>query len=307
MEEEAFPEDRKERGNVMKTRIIEIDPRELKLLEVNARFMRHEEFMRLVENVKKDGGLTSVPFACKEGDKYLVLSGNHRVKAAISAGIEKIQIMVTDEELTKAQKTGIQLSHNSIVGEDDPYVLKQLYESIDDIDWKEYSGLDDKTLELLTKVSTKAFSEVNLSFQTLAITFLPEDLENAEKVIDDAIEASKFADKTWLTSMEQYDKWLDAQDKVSASNNVKNVSTALDLILKIFEQNKTQLAEAWEGNFRDSDWIPIDSIIGREMIPVSMAKTVKRAVDKMMNNGQITKKNVWKSIEIMAKSYLGEE
>lgn len=291
----------------MKTRIIEMDPKELKLLEVNARFMRHEEFMRLVDNVKKDGGLTSVPFACKEGDRYLVLSGNHRVKAAISAGIEKIQIMVTDEELTKAQKTGIQLSHNSIVGEDDPYVLKQLYESIDDIDWKEYSGLDDKTLELLTKVNTKAFSEMNLSFQTLAITFLPQDLEAAGKVIDEAIEASKFADETWLASMKQYDKWLDAQDKVSASNNVKNVSTALDLILKIFEQNKTQLSEAWEGNLKDGDWVPIDSIIGREMIPVSMAKTVKRAVDKMMNNGQVNKKNIWKSIEIMAKAYLGEE
>lgn len=263
--------------------------------------------MRLVDNVKKDGGLTSVPFACKEGDKYLVLSGNHRVKAAMSAGIQKIQVMVTDEELTKAQKTGIQLSHNSIVGEDDPYVLKQLYESIDDIDWKEYSGLDDKTLELLTKVSTKALSEVNLSFQTLAITFLPEDLESAEKVIDEAIEASKFADKTWLANMEEYDRWLDAQEKVSEAYGIKNVATALDLVLKIFESNKMQLAKAWEENLRDSDWVSIDTIIGRQMIPVSSAKIVKKAVDKMMSSGEVNKKNVWKAIEIMASSYLGEE
>lgn len=309
MEKETLAENGKERGNVMKmkTKIIEIDPKELKLLEVNARFMRHEEFMRLVENVKRDGGLTSVPFACKDGDKYLVLSGNHRVKAAISAGLEKIQIMVTDDELTKAQQTGIQLSHNSIVGEDDPYVLKQLYESIDDIDWKAYSGLDDKTLDLLTKVSAKAFSEVNLSFQTLAITFLPEDLKNAEKVIDDAIESSKFADKTWLTSMAEYDRWLDAQDKVSSAYGVKNVSTALDLILKIFEANKSQLSEVWEENLRDSDWVSIETIIGREMIPVGTAKTIKKAVDKMLTNNQIDKKNMWKSVEIMAKAYLGEK
>ena len=291
----------------MKTRIIEIDPKELKLLDVNARFMRHEEFMRLVDNVKKDGGLTSVPFACLEDGKYLVLSGNHRVKAAMSAGIEKIQVMVTDEELTKAQKTGIQLSHNSIVGEDDPYVLKQLYESIDDIDWKEYSGLDDKTLELLSKVSTKAFSEANLSFQTLAITFLPDELKDAEKVIDDAISASEFADKTWLASMSEYDRWLDAQEKVSEAYGVKNVATALDLVLKIFEANKMQLSEAWEENLRDSNWISIESIIGREMVPVGSAKIIKKAVDKMLSGGKITKKNAWKSIELMAKAYLGEE
>ena len=31
---------------MINTRIIEIDPRELKLLKMNARFMRHEEFQR---------------------------------------------------------------------------------------------------------------------------------------------------------------------------------------------------------------------------------------------------------------------
>ena len=44
----------------MQTRVIQVDPKTLKLLEVNARFMRHEEFQRLVANVKKDGQLTSV-------------------------------------------------------------------------------------------------------------------------------------------------------------------------------------------------------------------------------------------------------
>ena len=72
---------------MINTRIIEIDPRELKLLKMNARFMRHEEFQRLVANVKKDGQLTSAPFAALDpaDGKYEVLSGNHRVQAAVSA------------------------------------------------------------------------------------------------------------------------------------------------------------------------------------------------------------------------------
>lgn len=99
----------------MKTRIIQIDPRELKLLQLNARYMRHEEYQRLVANVKRDGQLTSAPFACKDGDKYLVLSGNHRTQAAIAAGLETIPCIVTDDELSEDQKISIQLSHNSLV------------------------------------------------------------------------------------------------------------------------------------------------------------------------------------------------
>ena len=57
----------------METRIIEIDPRELKLLKLNARFMRHEVYMRLVENLCRDQVLTQLPFACLDEDgRYTV-------------------------------------------------------------------------------------------------------------------------------------------------------------------------------------------------------------------------------------------
>lgn len=291
----------------METRIIEVDPRELKLLDVNARFMRHEEFMQLVANIKKDGKLTSVPFACLEDDgKYLVLSGNHRVKASISAGLEKIPVMVTDDKLSKSQKIGIQLSHNSINGEDDPYILKELYASIADIDWKEYSGLNDKTLELLEKVNAQSLSEANLDFQTLAVTFLPDELEDAQKIIDKAIKASYFADATWLSTSKEYDRWLDAQEKVAESYKVKNVATALDIVLKVFESHINDLSDAWEDNLRDSDWVSIDLVIGRSKIPVKTAKALKSAVDTMMSRKEINKNEIWKSLEIMAQAYLNK-
>ncbi|MGN5379054.1 hypothetical protein ACQ4WX_22040 [Streptomyces lasalocidi] len=44
-----------------KPRIVEGDPRGLTLLDVNARFMRHEQFHRLVANIREDGHLTSTP------------------------------------------------------------------------------------------------------------------------------------------------------------------------------------------------------------------------------------------------------
>lgn len=290
----------------MNTKIIRIDPRKLKLLDLNARFMRHEEFQKLVANIKKDGELTSVPFACLDKDgSYLVLSGNHRVKAAISANLDEISVMVTDDDLGADQRIGIQLSHNAIAGQDDPFILKQIYEKIEDIDWKEYSGLDDKTLELLAKVNAQSLSEANLSFQTLSITFLPDELESCRKVIEEALEASKNSDETWITLMSHYDKWLDAQDKVAAVYGVKNVATAFDLILKMFERNIGQLAEVWEEDTKDNTWVPIETVIGRSNIPVSSAKIIKKAIDRMIGKGDITSKNMWQALEYLAADYLG--
>lgn len=50
----------------MQTKVVHVDPKSLKLLEVNARFMRHEEFQRLVANIKQDGQLMQVYLPEKE-------------------------------------------------------------------------------------------------------------------------------------------------------------------------------------------------------------------------------------------------
>ena len=232
-------------------RIIEIDPRELKLLKMNARFMRHEEFQRLVANIKQDGQLTSAPFAALDpaDGKYEVLSGNHRVQAAISAGLETIPCIITDDEMSEEQRIAIQLSHNAIVGQDDPDVLKKLYDKILDIDLKEYSGLDDKTLGLLDKASSQAMSEANLEFQVLSIVYLPDELKEAQRVIDKAREAVKTGSDIWLATDKEYEAWLDAQETASSAYNVKNVSAAMQIIFRIFEQNLSQRPGKWLSTF----------------------------------------------------------
>lgn len=123
-----------EAGQQFKLAVVDIE--ELSLLEKNARYMTNEQFSRLVSNIKQDGGLTSVPFCYKEGDRYKVLSGNHRVMAAKEAGLKQVLIMYTDKEMTKSEQIAVQLSHNAIVGQDDPAILKELWSEINDVDLK---------------------------------------------------------------------------------------------------------------------------------------------------------------------------
>lgn len=290
----------------METRIIEINPRELKLLKLNARYMRHEEYQKLVANIKRDGQLTSAPFACKDGDGYLVLSGNHRTQAAIAAGLETIPCIVTDDELSEDQRVSIQLSHNALAGKDDPFILKELYDSILDLSWKEYSGLDDKTLEMLDKMSSQSLSEANLQFQTLSMVFLPDELADAQKVIEAAKDAAKNADATWLTKRSQYDDWLDAQESVQASHGIKNVATSVDLILKIFMQNITQLQESYERPEDDKKWVPLETVVGRSKIPAKSAKILAKAMQKIQGAENLKKGELWRGLEILAEKYLGD-
>jgi hypothetical protein len=61
--------------------------------------MKAEQFQALVENVKKDGNLSSLPLCYREKDgKLRVLSGNHRVQAGRQAGVEQILVMVVGDE-----------------------------------------------------------------------------------------------------------------------------------------------------------------------------------------------------------------
>jgi len=290
----------------VKTEIITIDPREIKLLELNARYMRHEQYQLLVENIKRDGKLTSVPFCWKTPKgEWECLSGNHRVMAAIDAGLETIDVMVTEEKLTEQQRIAIQLSHNAIAGEDDPAVLKELYLKIDEIVWKEYTGLDDKTLKLLEDVELHSISPVSLEYQIISFAFLPDEAEKAKQVFDELITLIQ-GNEIWAARYKDYDKFLDTLSQVSDSYDVKNTATAISLMLKIVERHITDLSEGWI-NEDDKDKrrgrVPIASAIGTDLIPVRTAKRLKKLGETMVGNKEIEKEDITKMLDVLMDTY----
>lgn len=158
-----------ELGNNLKIVRVDIN-KELKEQDLNAQIMSKAAFSQLVENVKKRGGLESLPYCVLKDGKIEIVSGHHRVRACRAAGIVEIPILLDESNLTRSQIIAKQLAHNSIVGTSDKDILKQLYEEMDNIDDKleSFINVDD-----LAKSGLSDADVVNL---TEEVKFKDDDL-----------------------------------------------------------------------------------------------------------------------------------
>jgi len=304
----------------MQTQIIRIDPRRLKLLDLNARYMRHETFKRLTDNIVHDGALTSVPFCWQvyddasqtpqfdeQGDPMLeVLSGNHRVKGAIAAGLTEIEVMITQDYLSPDERVAIQLSHNSLTGEDDPTTLKNLYMSIQEPTMRLYTGFDDKSLGLLGEVKIGGLAEANLTFQTIALVFLPTELEEVSATWDAAKKELAGTKVAWLASMADYDRALDALADVGAAHGIRNVATCLMIVLDVFSRHLEELAQGWYDAetgqpVKDARRVPVASLLNSDRIGSKSAATVRRALDQIVKRGEAA--TLEEALARLAESY----
>jgi hypothetical protein len=283
--------------------MVEGDPRTLTLLDVNARFLPHEQFRQLVANIERDGHLTSTPLVWndRESGRLVVLSGNHRVLAAIEAGLPKIWWMQIDEPLARQRQIALQLSHNAIAGQDDPAILKELYDELENVEWRQYTGLDDKTLDLLEKVDVASLGEANLDFASVQLMFLPDELERAEAAFD-AARATGAADQRWVAGLEQYEPVLDALETSRAAYKIGNSATAFGVILAVFERHLSELAEGWfdgtSGEPRRKGTAPLETVFGIREIPVETAASVRAAIDRLVKDGRVPDAERWRALDM---------
>lgn len=286
---------------VLSTRVERMDLRELDLLELNARFMRHETYAQLVENIRRDGVLTSVPFAVRKprSGRYEVLSGNHRVQAAIDAGVFEADVMLSDDKLSRQQRVAIQLSHNAIAGEDDPAILKQLYEQLEEVDWRQYAGLDDQVLGLIEQVQVGSLAEANLTWLSTVLVFLPEELAEAEEALRDAL-ASVSGDKVWVGARPDYEPLLDALAEAGDAHDIHNQATALQIVLAVYRRHRTDLQAGYlddDGNATRKGLAPISTVLGTDLVPIGTLTALQRAVERMVGAGEIPADQPWQALE----------
>jgi hypothetical protein len=229
-----------------------VHPGELHLLDKNARYMKAEQFQALVENVKKDGNLSSLPLCYREnGGKLLVLSGNHRTMAARQAGLDQILVMVVADEKTDDEKLGIQLSHNAICGQDDLVILKELWESIKNVQARLYAGLDSETIKSLEGITFAAISEQRLQYKLANFMFLPEEIESLDQLLKETAVAFS-ADAVYLANLNTYDAFFDLVVKIKKRCQIKNSAAAFLKLLELARVGLEQLMQV-EGTDGASD------------------------------------------------------
>ena len=204
--------------------------------------------------------------------------------------------------LVLQRQIALQLSHNAIAGQDDPAILKELYEELESVEWRQYSGLDDKTLDLLERVDVASLGEANLDFASVQFMFLPDELERAEAAFDAARSAAT-ADQRWLAGLEQYEPVLDALETSRAAYKIGNSATALAVILAVFERHLGELAEGWfdaaTGEPTRQGTAPLESVFGAREIPVETAAAVRAAIDRMVQDGAVPA-HAWRVLEVLA-------
>ncbi|MDP2167962.1 MAG: ParB N-terminal domain-containing protein [Thermodesulfovibrionales bacterium] len=217
-----------------------VDPKEVKLLDKNARYMSADMFKSLVENVRRDGGLTSLPLLWKREDgSLLALSGNHRVQAAVHAGVESILALVLDRPLSREEQVAIQLSHNAIEGKDDPVVLKDLWDEIEDIDLKLYAGLDSELLKELEKMEFDSIAEARLDFRQVMLLFLPEEAGELKRVMEDADNIFS-GDENYILSRKHFNEVFALLADVKEQFGIVNNPTAM---MKLVELAREKMEE----------------------------------------------------------------
>ena len=203
---------------------------DLTLLEKNARFMRGATFARLVANIKADGCLTSVPLVGHVDGKLLVASGNHRVPAAMKAGIEEADVLEILTPLTRAQFVALQLSHNAVVGEDDPNILQSLYAELD-FGWKEYSGLTDDAFKV-EDLDTSVLRVGQPFYEELQIFFLPADAAIFTTLLA-KIAKSKAAITRLVGAYADFDRFFQGLLAVKHATGVHNTAVALRMMAEL--------------------------------------------------------------------------
>ena len=85
--------------------------------------------------------------------------------------------MVVADEKDPDEQLAIQLSHNAIAGQDDLVILKELWESIKDVQARIYAGLDSDTVKALQGIQFAAITEQRLRYKLIKFLFLPEEIE----------------------------------------------------------------------------------------------------------------------------------
>lgn len=236
----------------LKTEYRWVDPKTGKRQELNARYMEPAQFALLVENIKKDGKLTSVPLWYENPNGELeIISGHHRTLAATEAGLEQIMVEVILTPLSPERLKALQLSHNAISGKDNLAVLGSMWANLS-LDAKKYSGLTEDDLGEFGDIKIAGIGAQGIRYEELTLMFLPSDLETVEERLKTIKASETKVPNVKIAAIESFEEFFDTVVRTKEITGVVNNALAFATMLELATQRLDQL-EAEQAAEREAE------------------------------------------------------
>lgn len=212
--------------------------------EENANKMTDEDFSALCDNIGLSG-LSSVPCCYrKENGRFVMISGHHRLRACKKLHYKTIGILYVDEaELSRDEIIAIQLSHNSLHGEDDKNILKRLFAQIQSIDFKKFAHIN---MEEIKPVASEGLSLFAMKENyTITIILYNNSIDSINELICDIKEVRKSSDVVLLADQDPNEEWyLNLIKTIRNTYHIKSTNVAFSKILEL----ATKQIKAEQGN-----------------------------------------------------------
>lgn len=214
----------------------------LKEADLNAQVMDERKMKILTSNIRNRGALESLPYVYKQGDKFTIVSGHHRVKAASGAGMKMIYGLVDTTPLTESQIVSKQIAHNELVGTHDSEILGELIKQMKDADDLIASGLTDKYINSLQeKAPVMDLPQLDFDWRSIQFQFLPEHLNDFETLVHCVESKTNFVG---VAPLAQFDEFVEAMNKFGRTKNIKSIGTTIQFLTKIALKE----VEKWQEN-----------------------------------------------------------
>jgi len=221
-----------------------VDPRSIRLARKNARFMKKATFDQLTANVRRDGALSSVPLCHTLADGALeCLSGNHRVQAAVKAGVPRILALVIPRELPRSERISHQLSHNALAGQDDMAILAELWRDLETLEDKLYAGLDSELIGELERIAFQGFAAEPIRTEQVTLWFLPEEVVALDGLLE-TCERVAATGEVYLAPLAKYEALWKALVKAKRAKGIKNTAVAFMVLIDRLAQSAESIGDA---------------------------------------------------------------
>lgn len=211
--------------------------------EMNANEMSAEDFATLCENIGLSG-LSSVPCCYRKfNGRYGMISGHHRLRACKKNHFKKIGILWCDEsDLSEDEIIAIQLSHNSLHGEDNQSILKLLFGRIKNVDFKKFAHIN---IDEVAPVSTDGISVFALKENfVFTIILYPNSFESLDELYGDIREQAKKSDTLILAHQEDNEMaLLKLQQDIGNQFNIKSPSITFAKLLELAKERLDEIKE----------------------------------------------------------------